>query len=49
MEDKWKELDNRHYDLWHKAKDEHIEKNRQIIHFQRESLSTSHKARMALL
>jgi hypothetical protein len=49
IENKWEELDDKHYDLWYKAKNEHIEKNRQIIHFQRESLSTSHKARMSLL
>jgi ERCC4-related helicase len=46
---RWKGLDDRHYNLWHTAKDEHIEKNKQIIQFQKESLSTSHKARMALL
>jgi hypothetical protein len=48
-ENKWKELDARHYVLWNTAKVDHIGRNKQIIHFQRESLSTSHKARMALL
>jgi ERCC4-related helicase len=49
IDDKWIELDEKHYDLWHKAKKEHVEKNKRTIHFQRESLSTSHNARMALL
>jgi SNF2 family DNA or RNA helicase/DNA-directed RNA polymerase subunit L len=48
-ENKWKELDDKHYVLWNTAKTDHIERNKQIIHFQRESLSISHKARMALL
>ena len=47
--EKWKTLDDNHYNIWNKARIEHIEKNKRIIQFQRESLSTSHKARMALL
>jgi SNF2 family DNA or RNA helicase len=49
FENKWKELDDKHYVLWNTAKIAHIERNKQIIHSQRESLSISHKARMALL
>jgi hypothetical protein len=49
LKNRWKGLDDRHYNLWHIAKDEHKEKNKQIIQFQKESLSTSHNARMALL
>jgi SNF2 family DNA or RNA helicase len=48
-ERKWKELDEKNYTLWSATKIDHIKKNKQIIHFQRESLSTSHKARMRLL
>jgi hypothetical protein len=47
--EKWKSLDDNHYIIWNAVKNEHIEQNKRIIQFQRESLSTSHKARMALL
>ena len=45
----WKTLDDRHYEIWQEAKNEHYEKNKLIIQYQYESLSISHKARMKLL
>ena len=47
--DEWKKLDGNHYDIWNKAKETHIEKNKRILQFQRESLTRSHGARIALL
>jgi len=48
-EDSWKNLEQLHYSIWINSKSEHIEENNRIINYQRESLSTSHKARIALL
>ncbi|MCX5806845.1 MAG: Swt1 family HEPN domain-containing protein [Proteobacteria bacterium] len=45
----WTKLDNRHYHQWSAARDEHIRQTQEIARFRRESLSSSHKARIALL
>ncbi len=42
-------LDNTHHERWTKARFEHIERNIRIIDYQRESLATSHRARVAML
>lgn len=42
-------LDAQHYKLWAKAREEHQDRTRQIAGYRRESLSTSHRARMELL
>jgi hypothetical protein len=48
-EESWKDLEQSHYSIWTNSKSDHIEENNRIINYQRESLSTSHKARIALL
>ena len=45
----WDNLDARHYKLWSDAKSRHLRRTRELAEFRRESLSTSHRARMALL
>lgn len=42
-------LDTYHYKLWVKARNVHLDRTRQIASYRRESLSTSHRARMELL
>ena len=42
-------LDAQHYKLWAKAREEHQNRTRQIAGYRRESLLTSHRARMELL
>ncbi|MGE0082798.1 MAG: helicase-related protein [Desulfococcaceae bacterium] len=42
-------LDVRHYELWVKAKEDHIAQTRQIANYRKESLNTSHKARLNLI
>lgn len=42
-------LDAQHYKYWEKARKEHQDQTRQIAEYKRESLSTSHRARMELL
>jgi len=45
----WDDLDARHYALWTEAREKHRLRTRQIAEYQRESLTTSHQARMSLL
>ena len=45
----WDALDGQHYDLWSDARVKHKEKTRELAEFRRESLTTSHRARIALL
>ncbi|OGX36313.1 MAG: hypothetical protein A3D87_07190 [Omnitrophica WOR_2 bacterium RIFCSPHIGHO2_02_FULL_50_17] len=45
----WDELDAQHYKLWSGARDKHRQKTRELAQYRRESLSTSHRARMSLL
>lgn len=42
-------LDQKHYALWQEAKNNHIQRTKELEAFQKESLETSHRARLALL
>ncbi len=45
----WDELDGHHYKLWSKERTDHQQRNQELAKYRKESLSTSHQARMALL
>jgi hypothetical protein len=45
----WDKLDAQHYKLWSEARTKHQQRTRELAEYRRESLSTSHRARMALL
>ncbi len=45
----WDELDAQHYKLWSDARDKHRQQTQELAEYRRESLSTSHRARLALL
>jgi len=45
----WDELDFHHYKLWAEAREKHQRRTRELAEYRRESLTTSHKARIALL
>ncbi len=45
----WNELDAQHYNLWSDARAKHRQRTQELAEFRRESLSTSHRARIALL
>ena len=45
----WDALDAHHYKLWSEARAKHRQENQELAAYRRESLSTSHKARIALL
>jgi ATP-dependent helicase HepA len=45
----WDELDAQHYKLWAEARDKHRQRTQELAEYRRESLSTSHRARIALL
>lgn len=45
----WDRLDAQHYGLWKDAKINHRQKTQELAEYRRESLSTSHRARIALL
>ena len=45
----WKELDKRHYQLWTETLEKHRQNTRELAEYRRESLSTSHRARINLL
>ena len=45
----WDQLDAQHYTLWSKARDEHRRRTLELAEYRRESLKTSHRARLALL
>ncbi|WP_136796205.1 DEAD/DEAH box helicase [Desulfosediminicola ganghwensis] len=45
----WDKLDAQHYSLWNDARTRHRQKTQELAEYRRESLSTSHRARMALL
>lgn len=45
----WNELDAQHYSLWNDAGVRHRQKTQEQADYRRESLSTSHRARIALL
>jgi hypothetical protein len=42
-------LESQHYELWAEARNKHQDSTHQLVQFRRESLTTSHKARLALL
>lgn len=46
---KWDNLDAQHYRLWSEERDNHRRQTRELAEYRRESLSTSHRARMSLL
>lgn len=43
------QLDSHHYQLWDAGRRRHREKNQELARYRRESLTTSHRARLALL
>ena len=43
------ELEKKHYLLWNKAREQHRQETRELAAYRRESLSTSHQARIAIL
>lgn len=45
----WDELDKKHYDVWAKARKQHRRKTKELAQYRRESLATSHEARISLL
>ena len=48
-QDMFDSLDTRHHALWSAARLEHVSHNSELVRFRRESLRTSHAARMAVL
>uniref|UniRef100_A0A7V4G6K1 Helicase n=1 Tax=Desulfobacca acetoxidans TaxID=60893 RepID=A0A7V4G6K1_9BACT len=47
--DIWNRLDSHHYKLWSEALQHHKEQTQELAKYRRESLTTSHRARLALL
>ena len=45
----WEALDTQHHALWSEAQAQHQQRTRELVAYRRESLSTSHQARLALL
>jgi hypothetical protein len=45
----WNDLDVQHYQLWSDARTKHRRRNQELAQYRRESLATSHRARIALL
>jgi hypothetical protein len=45
----WDELDAQHYKLWSEAREKHQRRTQELAQYRRESLTTSHCARIALL
>ncbi len=45
----WDDLDAQHYRLWSEARSKHRRQTQELAEYRRESLSTSHRARIALL
>ncbi len=45
----WSGLDSQHYALWNEARSRHQRRTRELAEFRRESLATSHRARITLL
>jgi len=46
---KWDDLDAQHHQLWTKARMAHQRQIKELVEYRRESLATSHRARIALL
>lgn len=45
----WDELDAQHHTLWSEAREQHRQRTQELAEYRRESLSTSQRARIALL
>lgn len=45
----WDDLDDQHYILWSEARTKHQKRTQELAEFRRESLTTSHHARISLL
>jgi hypothetical protein len=45
----WDDLDAQHYKLWSEARAKHQQRTRELAEYRRESLATSHRARISLL
>jgi superfamily II DNA or RNA helicase len=45
----WDALDGQHYKLWSDARVKHRQRTQELVEYRRESLTTSHRARIALL
>lgn len=45
----WDDLDAQHYTLWNAAKTKHRQRTQELAEYRRESLASSHRARIALL
>ena len=45
----WDELDAQHYTLWDEARAKHNQRTQELASYRKESLSTSHRARLVLL
>jgi superfamily II DNA or RNA helicase len=45
----WDDLDAQHYKLWSEARAKHQQRTQELAEYRRESLATSHRARIALL
>jgi ATP-dependent helicase HepA len=45
----WERLDSKHYKLWVEAREQHRQRNQELAEFRKESLTTSHNARISLL
>ncbi len=45
----WKKIDNTHYKLWSEARYKHQQRTNELAEFRKESLATSHGARISLL
>ncbi|NWH05626.1 DEAD/DEAH box helicase [Desulfobacter latus] len=45
----WDDLDTQHYSLWYEARATHRQKTQKLAEYRKESLTTSHRARIALL
>ncbi len=48
-EQDWAELDEHHYRLWSKSRIDHQQRTQELARYRRESLTTSHRARISLL
>lgn len=48
-QEQFDDLDTKHHALWSAARLEHVSHNSELVRFRRESLRTSHAARMAIL
>ncbi len=45
----WDDLDVQHYRMWAEVRDKHRQRTKELAEYRRESLSTSHQARMSLV